>query len=25
MFNEILKSMSFIKEDEDSQDGISVN
>lgn len=25
MFNEILKSMGFIKEDEDSQDGISVN
>ena len=25
MFNEILKSMGFIKEDEESQDGISVN
>lgn len=25
MFNEILKHMGFIKEDEESQDGISVN
>ena len=25
MFNEILKSMGFIKEDEESQDGISVD
>lgn len=25
MFNEILKFMCFIKEDEESQDGISVN
>jgi hypothetical protein len=25
MFNEVLKAMGFIREEEDSQDGISVN